>query len=176
VVPTDTTLETERLRLRPLETTDLEPLTLLRRDPAMMRYMGDGHVSDRAESESWLRWHMDIWKIDGYSLFAAELKPENRFVGWIGVTKPYWFSEMMPTPEIGWFVERAQWGRGLATEGAEAALRFAFDTVGIERVIGIYNAENAASGRVMEKIGMTFWKELPHPNFGFPLRIYEARR
>jgi len=53
---------------------------------------------------------------------------------------------------------------------------FAFDEVGLDRIIGIYNAENTASRRVMEKIGMTFWREMPHPQFGFPLRIYEANR
>ena len=92
------------------------------------------------------------------------------------MTKPHWFPEMMPTPEIGWFIDRELWGQGFATEGAAAALHFALGDVKIERVIGIYNTENAASGRVMEKIGMTFWKEVPHPRFGFPLRIYEVSR
>jgi RimJ/RimL family protein N-acetyltransferase len=92
------------------------------------------------------------------------------------VTRPHWLPEMMPTPEIGWFIDRAHWGNGLASEGADAALQFAFHEVDIDRVIGIYNAENVASGRVMEKIGMTFWQELPHPQKGFPMRIYEISR
>ena len=175
VAPSNT-IETRRLRLRPLVTADLESLIRLRQDPKMMRYMGDGHVYDREETESWIRWHIDIWDVDGYSILAADLKPDNRFIGWIGVTKPYWFPELMDTPEIGWFIEHQLWGQGLATEGATATLQFAFDEVGLDRIIGIYNAENTASGRVMEKIGMTFWREVPHPQFGFPLRIYEANR
>ncbi|HML00347.1 MAG TPA: GNAT family N-acetyltransferase, partial [Acidimicrobiales bacterium] len=103
-----------------------------------------------------------------------ERKPSGAFIGWTGVTKPYWFPDMMPTPEIGWFIDRELWSQGLATEGARAALHFVFEERGEGRVIGIYNAENIASGRVMEKLGMTFWKEVPHPRFGFPLRIYEA--
>ncbi len=170
------TIETERLRLRPLAMADLEPLFRLRQDPEMMRYMGDGHLHDREETESWLRWQIDILEIDGYSILAADLKPENRFIGWIGVTKPYWFPELMTTPEIGWFIERQLWGQGLATEGATAALGFAFDEVGLDRIIGIYNSQNTASGRVMEKIGMTLWREVPHPQFGFPLRVYEVSR
>jgi RimJ/RimL family protein N-acetyltransferase len=156
--------------------TDARPLLRLRQDPEMMRHIGDGHIQDEAESESWLRWNVDLWEVDGYSVFAADLKPDNRFVGWVGVTKPYWFPEMMPTPEIGWFIERALWGQGLASEGAEAALCFAFDTLGIKRVIGVYNDQNTASGRVMEKIGMTFWREVAHPQLGSPLRIYEVTR
>lgn len=176
LISPDTILDTERLRLRPFTMHDHGPLFRLRQDPQMMRYMGDGHLHDEEETESWLRWHIDIWSVDGYSLFAVDLKAEDRFIGWLGVTKPYWFPEMMPTPEIGWFIERAKWGQGLASEGAAAALRFAFDIVGIERVIGIYNAENHASGRVMEKIGMRFWRAEPHPQFGFPLRIFEISR
>ena len=91
---------------------------------------------------------------------------DGRLIGWTGVIKPHWFPEMMPTPEIGWFIDRELWGQGFATEGAAAALHFALGDVKIERVIGIYNTENAASGRVMEKIGMTFWKEVPHPGSG----------
>lgn len=167
-------LDTPRLRLRPLLMADLEPLHLLRQDPEMMRYMSDGHLPDREETESWLHWHTGLWEADGFSLFAAERRPDHRFIGWIGVTRPYWFPEMMPTPEIGWFIDRELWGRGLASEGAAAALHFAFEDLRIERVIGIYNADNAASGRVMAKIGMSFWKQLPHPRFGFPLRVCQV--
>ncbi len=109
-------------------------------------------------------------------MWAVELKPEAKFIGWLGVTEPTWFPELMPTTEIGWFIARDYWGQGLATEGATAAVRFAFGQLGIEHLIGIYNAQNLASGRVMEKIGMTFWKEARHPRLGFPLRIYEINR
>ena len=174
VAASDIHVETDRLILRPLAMSDLEPLVRLRQDPEMMRYMGDGHVADENETESWLRWHIDLWTVDGYSLLGAELKPRNEFVGWIGVTKPYWFPEMMPTPEIGWFIERAKWGKGLASEGASSVLQFALNDLGIERIIGLYHAQNVASGRVMEKIGMRFWKELPHPKLSHSVRVFEA--
>ena len=93
---------------------------------------------------------MDLWDAEGFSLFAVDRKPDGKVIGWTGVTRPHWFPEMMPTPEIGWFIDRELWGQGFVTEGAAAALRFAFQDMKIERVIGIYNANNAASGRVME--------------------------
>ena len=111
-------LDTRRLRLRPLATADLEPLSRLQQNPQMMRFMADGHVHDREETEVWLRWHIDLWDHDGFSLFAVDLKPEMHLIGWIGPALPHWFPEMMPTPEIGWFIDRAHWGQGLATEGA----------------------------------------------------------
>jgi RimJ/RimL family protein N-acetyltransferase len=170
-------LETDRLRLRPLAMTDVAPMSRLQSDPEMMRYMGDGHVHDHAETEVWLRWHIDLWDVDGFSLFAVDLKATMELVGWIGLARPYWFPEMMPTPELGWFIDRDQWGQGLATEGARAVLGFAFDDIGANRVIAICNAENVASGRVMEKIGMSLWQEgVPHPEHSFPLRMYEVMR
>jgi RimJ/RimL family protein N-acetyltransferase len=156
--------------------TDVVPMSRLQSDAQMMRYMGDGHVHDKAETEVWLRWHIDLWDVDGFSLFAVDIKPAMGLIGWIGLARPYWFPEMMPTPEVGWFVDRDFWGQGLATEGAAAVLQFAFDDVGAERVLGIYNTGNVASGRVMEKIGMSLWREVPHPQHGFPLRVYESLR
>jgi RimJ/RimL family protein N-acetyltransferase len=142
----------------------------------MMRFMSDGHVFTPAETRSWLTLNAELRNETGFSVWAADLKPETTFVGWLGVTEPRWFPELMPTPEIGWFIDRAYWGQGLATEGAVAAVEFAFEQLEIERLIGIYNPENLASGRVMEKIGMTFWNQRPHPRYGFPLRIYQISR
>jgi len=153
---------------------DLETMVRLRQDPEMMRYMSDGYTADKSETESWLQRRVDAWTIDGFSLFAVDLKSEGACVGYVGVTKPEWFPQLMPTPEIGWFIERVRWGQGLATEGAAAVHAFAFEDLGLERLIAICNAQNVASARVMEKIGMRFWKEAPHPRFGFPLRLYES--
>lgn len=173
-IPEET--ETKRLRLRPPTADDFESLSPLQQDAEMMRYMSDGHVFTPEETRSWLTLNAELRNETGFSVWAADLKPELTFVGWLGITAPRWFPELMPTPEIGWFIDRTYWGQGLATEGALAAVEFAFEKLEIERLIGIYNPENLASRRVMEKIGMTFWKELPHPRYGFPLRIYEITR
>jgi RimJ/RimL family protein N-acetyltransferase len=172
----DDEIETDRLLLRPPLMSDFQPLFRLQQDPEMMRYMSDGHIHTRDETSTWLQWNVDLREKDGYSVWAAVLKEEGQFLGWLGVTNPYWFPAMMPTPEIGWFIDRAYWGKGLATEGAKAAVEFAFGQLDIPRLIGIFNADNRASERVMEKIGMTLWREVPHPTFGFPLRVYEIER
>ena len=142
----------------------------------MMRFMADGHVFTVEETSAWLAHNADEWKQSGFCVWAAELKPEGKFIGYLGVSEPTWFPELMPTPEIGWFIDRGYWGQGLATEGASATIRFAFEQLDAERLIAIYNAQNVASGRVMEKIGMSFWKQIAHPRFGVPLRVYEIAR
>ena len=69
---------------------------------------------------------------------------------------------------------RALWGRGLATEGARAALDFGFGSLGLERIIARYHTDNVASGRVMQKIGMRYWREVPSTEVpGVTLTFYE---
>ena len=167
-------VETERLRLRPLSTTDAGALHCLQADPEMMRYFADGHAYLADESRVWLEWHVAMWDLEGYGFWGVKHKPEAEFIGWLGVTKLWDPPELMPASEVGWFIDRRYWGQGLATEGAWEALRFAFGPVGLARVIARYNAANVASGRVMEKIGMQLWRELPHPELpDETVRIYE---
>jgi RimJ/RimL family protein N-acetyltransferase len=57
--------------------------------------------------------------------------------------------------ELGYWIGKPYWGRGYATEAARAALRWGFDSLGLERIYAYHFARNAASGRVLRKIGMT---------------------
>jgi RimJ/RimL family protein N-acetyltransferase len=57
-------------------------------------------------------------------------------------------------PEIGWWLARPYWGRGLATEAARVALRDALERVRLDRVISIARPANTASTRIMEKLGL----------------------
>ncbi|MGH9090765.1 MAG: GNAT family N-acetyltransferase [Acidimicrobiales bacterium] len=167
-------IDTEHLRLRPLTMADVDDLLPLQQDPQMMRYFEDGHVYTPDESRTWLQWHADMWGLEGYGFWGVELRATGAFVGWLGVTKVWTPPEIMPSSELGWFIARRHWGQGLATEGAREALAFAFGPLELPRVIARYHSDNPASGRVMEKIGMRFWREDPYP--GVPearTRIFE---
>jgi RimJ/RimL family protein N-acetyltransferase len=167
-------LETARLHLRPLALSDADALYALHHDADMQRYFGDGHLYDRRESLTWLEWHVGLWELEGYSFFAAELRPEGRFAGWLGLNKVADDPELNGQTEIGWFIDRALWGRGLATEGARAALDFGFGPLGLERIIARYRTDNVASGRVMQNIGMDYWREVPNNEVpGTTVTLYE---
>jgi len=56
--------------------------------------------------------------------------------------------------EIGWTVRRADWGKAYAPEAASVVLRYAFKEMNAHRIVAFCHAENAASVRVMEKLGM----------------------
>jgi RimJ/RimL family protein N-acetyltransferase len=154
-------LDTPRLHLRPLSMGDADALYALHQNPEMLRHFGDGHLYDRDESRTWLEWHSDLWEVAGYRFFAAELRADGRFVGWVGLDKVLDDPELDGQTEIGWFIDRALWRQGLATEGARASLDFGFGSLGLDRIIARYHTVNIASGRVMQKIGMHYWREEP---------------
>ncbi len=79
-----------------------------------------------------------------------------------------------PDPEIGWWLARRCWGRGLATEAARAALWDAFERAGLERIISIARPANIASTRIMEKLGLRLESEFE--NEGIRLVRYAIHR
>ncbi len=166
-------VETLRLRLRPLALDDLEDLHRLQSDAEMMRFFDDGPYI-REQTRTWLEWHIAMWDQEGFSFWAAELKPDLRFIGWLGLDKVWEPIELLPAIEAGWFIDRQHWGQGLATEGAQMALAFGFDQLGLDRIIARYNSENVASGRVMEKIGMHLWRQMQNDDPATVTNIYEA--
>jgi RimJ/RimL family protein N-acetyltransferase len=82
----------------------------------------------------------------------------------------------MPTVEVGFRLDPDFWGRGLATEGGRAALKFGFDGLGLDEIVSIYEPRNVASGRVMEQLGMLPDRDTTHPALGVPLRVFKIRR
>lgn len=82
---------------------------------------------------------------------AIIVRDTHEFIGWCGLdhvkrTRPY--------PELFYLLKRRHWGQGLATEAARAVVTYAFEELGLTAVRGSTDAENLASQRVMEKIGM----------------------
>jgi RimJ/RimL family protein N-acetyltransferase len=142
-------LETERLTLRMLRESDLEAYAAMVGDPEVMRFIGNGQPLTRPFAWRNLAMILGHWQLRGYGLWAAEERASGQLVGRIGC----WNPEGWPGLEVGWLLRRASWGRGYATEGARAALDFAFTRLGRPEVISLIQPDNAASIRVAERIG-----------------------
>jgi RimJ/RimL family protein N-acetyltransferase len=164
-------LETARLVLRRWRESDLDAYAAMCADPPVMRYVG-GQPFTREQSEQQMREFMRHWDEHGFGLWATEDKGSARFIGFIGLTTHAWW----PGVEVGWRLDQAFWGRGLASEGAAASLRHGFEELGLEEIISIHDPENVASRRVMEKNGMTFQQEAVLPHSQARVWIYEIRR
>jgi RimJ/RimL family protein N-acetyltransferase len=119
----------------------------------------------------------------GFGLFAAELRQGGIFLGFIGLSVPSFDARFMPAVEIGWRLDSAHWGKGLATEGALEVVRFAFKDLNLEGLVSFTVPTNLRSRRVMEKLGMLHDVEddFEHPKLpeGDPLRrhvLYRLQR
>ncbi|HEX4790003.1 MAG TPA: GNAT family N-acetyltransferase [Actinospica sp.] len=162
-------LETERLRLRRFTIADLDELAALHGDPAVMRFIDDGRpvTRERVAGETLpaiLRAYDEL--PDGFGHHAIEERAGGRFAGWVSLLPP---SSVGLEPgdgiELGYRLRSDLWGRGIAAEAARAAVRHAFDRLGVERIVATTMAVNTGSRRVLEKAGLrylrTFFVEWP---------------
>jgi len=102
----------------------------------------------------------------GFGLWAIEIPNVTSFAGFIGLTVARFEARFTPCVEIGWRLAHEHWGRGYATEGAQATLEFGFTALGLEEVVSFTTAGNMRSRRVMEKLGMS---HDPADDFDYPL-------
>lgn len=145
-------IETARLRLRQFRPDDLEPLSAMRADREVMRYIGNGEPHDRETTRAYLERNRACWEQHGFGRWAVEFKDERTFAGWCGLA----LLDNTEEVEIGYGVAREYWGRGLITEAGRASLHYGFSTLGLPRIVAVALPENIASRRVMEKLGMKY--------------------
>ena len=145
-------------------------------DTVVMRWIGSGRLRTRDECAKAISDFERAWDERGFGLFAMELKASGTLIGFVGLSLPEFLPEILPAVEIGWRLAGSQWGNGLATEGARAALAFGFDQARLDRVVSIHQVGNGASGRIMEKLGMRFERETVDPSCDRPVRVYEIVR
>jgi RimJ/RimL family protein N-acetyltransferase len=143
-------VETEQLVLGPWRVEDGVQLQRLFSDPDVRG--GRNFPPDRMAriADSSLR----QWNVNGFGPWAAIDKATGAWIGRIGLDELDDWPEV-DRIEVGFELHKAWWGRGLATEGALAALGFGFEQHGLERIISVTAAAHAAARRVMEKAGLT---------------------
>jgi RimJ/RimL family protein N-acetyltransferase len=143
------TLETARLLLRPPREEDLDGWAELMGDPEAARFIGG--VQSRPLAWRAMATMTGSWALKGFGMFSVIEKESGRWVGRLGPWQP----EGWPGTEVGWGLRRDAWGKGYATEGSAAAIRWAFDTLGWSEVIHCIDPGNAGSARVAERLGST---------------------
>ena len=149
-------LATARLRLRPYEEGDVDILHALWTEPDVRRWLRDDRVISREQAAREVREAVDRFTTHGFGEWVVEpgeeSREESRAIGFCGLR----FVTGTPEIEILYGLAPDCWGRGLATEAAREVLRFGFEECRLARVTGCADAPNAASLRVLEKLGMRF--------------------
>jgi len=142
--------ETERLWMNEWQAGDWLAFRPIAQDPDVMRYIdagkswSDERVQDFVQTQIWKA------KAHGFCLWKLIEKSSGALIGFCGLQ--HYEGEI----EIGWWLARACWGKGLGTEAARVALRDAFERIRLGRVIAMAQPANRASIHIMEKLGMQF--------------------
>ncbi len=149
----DWPLRTERLLLRPFEAGDLDALHAIHSDEAVVRWLyNDPRTLDETR------------ELLGRKIAGAALRAEGEWLGaavtlretgeLVGDLSLLWASETHRQGELGFVVHPRHQGHGYATEASRPMLAFAFEQLGLHRVVGRLEPRNAGSARVLEKLGM----------------------
>lgn len=171
----DVLLETDRLRLRRFTEDDLDALAALDGDPEVMRHISGGIPRTRSEiAERILPAYIAYYdESPEFGFFVAEDRRTGRFLGWFHF-RPYKGDEA--EIELGYRLIRDVWGQGLATEGSCALILRGFTTLDVPRVVATAFKANAASQRVMEKVGLRHEEDFLYPEKYLPGWSEDARR
>ncbi|MCC6830921.1 MAG: GNAT family N-acetyltransferase [Thermoleophilia bacterium] len=167
-------VRTTRLLLRPFTPDDVDAYAAIRSDPLVMRHLMGGAARAahaRRDAERLVPAFAAQWDEVGYGPWAACARDDGRLLGHLGLRH---LPEVGGRTELLYMLERAAWGRGLATEGAAAALAWAWAHTGLQEVVAFALPANTASWRVMERVGMR--PAGIRPVWGVDARWYRAAR
>jgi RimJ/RimL family protein N-acetyltransferase len=168
-------LESSRLRLRRWRPEDRPVFAAINAEPGVQRYLlpytreGSDAMLDRIDAH---------FARHGWGFWALEERESGAFIGLCGLAHISWEAFFTPAVEIGWRLSTPWQGKGLAREAAETALRFAFDSLRLDRVVSFTVPANTASWGLMERLGMQKRAAFDYPRLpeGHPLRrhvLYE---
>jgi RimJ/RimL family protein N-acetyltransferase len=139
-------------------------------DPEVMRYIGDGTPWPEERTRLFVERQIDLFGERGFCLWKLVPNEGGGLIGFCGLQPLRETGDI----EIGWWLARAWWGRGLATEAARVALRDGFERVGLQRIVAIAQPANTTSIGIMRKLGMVF-DRMAEPR-GIPVVLYAAER
>lgn len=167
-----TSIETERLLLRPLQRSDMDLYyERIYGDDEVMRYLPAGKAIPRERFEQRIPAFMiEPWQTRGFAPWAVIHKADQEFIGHCGLN-PWPDSEEI---EVLYALAKPWWGQGLASEAAQASIDYGFAQLGLPKIIAAAHVENIASQRVIEKLGMQLQDE--HDWNGMRIKMYALTR
>jgi len=165
--------ETDRLLLRRFTLEDAARHGRTFSDPLVTHYLPRGpYPAARAPdiARRTIEYFMQHWERHGYGVWAVVEKASGDLIGQCGLN----ILEEAPETEVLYLLDRPYWGRGLATEAARSAVAAGFKDVGLERIVGLTVPDNAASQRVLTKIGLRYERDATF--FGITVRYFAMNR
>ena len=147
-------IQTHRLVLREFIPEDATHMFLLNSDEEVIRFTGDKSFNNVDEARTMIENYHQYEKY-GHGRWTVSLDSSQEYLGWCGLS----YNESSNETDLGFRFLRQHWGKGFATESALACIQYAFNDLGLIKVIGRAMKENPASIRVLQKAGMRFENE-----------------
>jgi [ribosomal protein S5]-alanine N-acetyltransferase len=164
-------LESERLVFRSHEAGDLDAFCAMEGDEEVRRYVGGAPRTREVAEQKF--WNGPMAPVTGrLAMWATVLKPEGSYVGRCGLYPHLKGGDRVPDEAVlAFYLARAFWGRGLATEAGRTFVNFGFGELGLKRIVTAVDTRNAASVRVLEKLGFAVerFEEGPRSFYHFEL-------
>jgi len=146
------TLHTARLRLRPFTDADTDALFALHSSAYVLRYWDAPPWKERARANRFIAASQQMANEGSGVRLAMDRISDGPFIGWCSLTN--WNPDYR-SASLGYCLDDVAWGQGYATEAARALVQWAFDTLDLNRVQAETDTRNAASARVLEKVGFS---------------------
>lgn len=163
-------IKTARLILRPWRQEDYAPFAELNADSRVMEHFPQ--LFSREASDHAAKKMQEFLEEKGWGLWAVTIPDIAEFIGYIGLNEVTFTAHFTPAIEIGWRLAFDYWGKGYATEGAKAALKYGFEVLDLSEIVSFTAVHNQRSRAVMERIGMHYD---PHGDFDHP-RVPEGNK
>lgn len=128
---------------------DADAFFALNSHPDVMRYTGEPPIASVEEARCAIEQYPDFDTV-GFGRWACVLKETRTVIGFCGLK----YLPDLDAVDLGYRLLPEYWGMGLATEASHACVRFGFEVLNLERIIGLVLPENTASIRVLEKVGL----------------------
>jgi RimJ/RimL family protein N-acetyltransferase len=175
-MPYPEAMETDRLSLRRWTLDDGPAMDAIWRERDIWSALRPEIPFDPDAGGEMLHRHVGHWGRHGFGLWAVMERPSDEVIGWVGPSHPAFIPELSDRIEIGWTLRPPYWGRGIATEGAAAAIDAVFEHLDTDEVISLIHHTNARSIGVSERLGMRHASDALHPGLGEDLRVYALSR
>jgi RimJ/RimL family protein N-acetyltransferase len=161
---------TARMTAERLRADHLDGMIRLNADPEVAKTLGGVRNAD--ETRAFMEHNLRHWQEHGYGLWVLSEAGSGRLVGRAGIREVQ-LDGGVSEVELAYALMPEFWGKGLAAEAARALVKIAFDDLGLDELVAFTLAENRASQRVMEKIGMV--RERDFIRTGLPHVLYRIR-
>lgn len=167
------TIETERLKIRPLTTEDASFILELLNDPSFIKNIGDRNVHSIADAQAYiLNGPIASYSKNGFGLCLVTLKETGESMGMCGLIN----REQLDDVDLGYAFLPRYWSKGYAMEAAKAMLEFGWNNADLKRVVAITDPSNTPSNRVLEKLGFVFEKMVKIAVDDIDLNLYAIHK